>query len=310
MKKNDSKKYYEILGVSPSASSVEIKKAYRLKAKELHPDKNRNKDTTRSFQLLQEAFNVLKDPKLRAQYDSLQSSSSHSSYSHQTRRSHPHSSQSQTYQTRQSDAIPKDAPIKCTNCGAISAQPRYLIFYVVRSFLTFSEQQRVEGTFCLKCASIVSLKASITTWLFGWWGQFPWGVFKSLQSLFTNLLGGIRPPHLNAILLAHHAAYFKQVGNLKLAKAIVKDALSEAHKFQQNPQLYYLLTMSFSDDQPFEQYYREFENFYEELQSLDASIKVENPKRLRSYWGAFNRVMIVQIILTVVFMTLILDLFR
>jgi len=62
--------YYEILGVSKSASAEEIKKAYRKKAMEFHPDRNKdNPDSERLFKEAAEAFDVLKDPNKKARYD-------------------------------------------------------------------------------------------------------------------------------------------------------------------------------------------------------------------------------------------------
>jgi hypothetical protein len=311
MKMGDSKGYYQILGVATSATAAEIKKAYRKKAKELHPDKNPLQDTTRSFQLVQEAFNVLKDPKLRRQYDSLDPTGPFNETRHKSNHSPFSDTQSkQQDYTYQSHSPPTDGPIKCSRCGALSAQPRFVIFLAVQSFISYSEKRNVEGTFCSKCASIVSLKASLTTWLCGWWGHFPLGIIWSFQSLVTNLLGGIRPPHINAILLAHQASYFKRVGNLNLAKAILRDALLEAEKFQLNPHVHYRITTLFYDNQPIQDYVRDFKKFYEDLKKLDASIKVEKPKKLRSYWGLFNRVMLVQIIIAIAFISLIVDFFR
>lgn len=62
--------YYDVLGISKGASAEEIKKAYRKKAKELHPD--RNKDDPKSetqFKEAGEAYDVLKDPEKKAAYD-------------------------------------------------------------------------------------------------------------------------------------------------------------------------------------------------------------------------------------------------
>ncbi len=62
--------YYEILGCSANASEAEIKKSYRTKAKELHPDRNPNKATAEEeFKVVNEAYDVLKDPNKKAAYD-------------------------------------------------------------------------------------------------------------------------------------------------------------------------------------------------------------------------------------------------
>lgn len=62
--------YYEVLGVSKQATDEEIKSAYRKKAKECHPDLHPNDKTAEErFKELNEANEVLSDPKKRAQYD-------------------------------------------------------------------------------------------------------------------------------------------------------------------------------------------------------------------------------------------------
>ena len=62
---------YEVLGVSKDASDAEIKKAYKKLARKYHPDLNRSheKEAEEKFKEVNAAYEILKDPKKRAQYD-------------------------------------------------------------------------------------------------------------------------------------------------------------------------------------------------------------------------------------------------
>jgi len=62
--------YYDILGISKGASAAEIKKAYRKKAIEFHPDKNPgDKNAEANFKKAAQAYEVLGDPEKKSKYD-------------------------------------------------------------------------------------------------------------------------------------------------------------------------------------------------------------------------------------------------
>jgi curved DNA-binding protein CbpA len=63
---------YVVLGVAPSATPDELQRAFRQRAKEVHPDLHpENKQANQQFQALNDAYNTLSNPPLRAEYDRL-----------------------------------------------------------------------------------------------------------------------------------------------------------------------------------------------------------------------------------------------
>jgi len=70
--------YYKVLGVSPSASGEEVRRAYRKLAKRYHPDRNKGSEAAEErFKEISEAYGVLGDPQKRKRYDQLKDAQMH-----------------------------------------------------------------------------------------------------------------------------------------------------------------------------------------------------------------------------------------
>jgi hypothetical protein len=198
--KKDPKGFYERLGVLPSATAEEIKKAYRHLAKYLHPDVNAADGAKAKFQALNDAYAVLSDPELRAAYDALQ----YTSREHQR-------------------PAPEMEPICCSSCGKVTAQPRSSVFWSVVSVLFLTTRTPRQGIFCSSCAREAALKASLTSALFGWWG-FPWGLIWTPTSILHNAAGGHHSKEIDEKLVWYNALAFLSKGNLALAYALAQQA--------------------------------------------------------------------------------------
>src|SRR5215204_2631105 len=82
--------YYKILGRDKSASTEDIKKAYRKLARKLHPDINPNdKEAHKKFQQINEANEVLSDPEKRKKYDQYGKDWQHAEHFEKQRQSRP-----------------------------------------------------------------------------------------------------------------------------------------------------------------------------------------------------------------------------
>src|SRR5487761_1804370 len=65
----DSNDYYDILGVTKSATADEIKRAYRKLALQYHPDRNKTKEAEEKFKEVTKAYEVLSNEEKRKTYD-------------------------------------------------------------------------------------------------------------------------------------------------------------------------------------------------------------------------------------------------
>jgi len=208
------KLFYETLGVQNDATHEEIKRAYRLKAKALHPDVNKTRDTTREFQELQEVYSVLGSPERRKLYDEGNEDAARSP------------------ETKATEA--DFDPFPCTSCEQISAQPRFISFYWVTSFIIFTYRRECSGIYCPSCATKKLFWSSLITGAVGWIA-FPWGIIWSIKALFYNIIGGSQTAEINALILTKQALYFHNSGMPDVAAATAADALPYAQRSSKTP---------------------------------------------------------------------------
>jgi hypothetical protein len=205
MQARDPKGYYAQLGVAHTASAAEIKQAFRRLALHVHPDRNPSTAAEETFKQLIQAHAVLSSPTKRAEYDA----------------QCVDIPQPVAGWGKQSKVL---TPIVCVVCGRIPIQPKYVIFYEVKSLFVTTRRTPIQGIYCQKCADKRLLRATLVTWLLGWWG-LPWGPFYTLHALVHNLLGGRKPNDTNARILGYQARYFASVGRMFLARSLALMAL-------------------------------------------------------------------------------------
>lgn len=196
---HDPKGYYAALGLAPGADLSAIKTAYRSRAKSVHPDRNRTAGAAQEFQRIVEAYRVLKDVVHRAEYDATGG--------------HP--------LMDDGDDFPV-TPFACCSCGMVTAQPRYVQFHQVKSYLLWARRRRIEGIFCRDCADIAAVRASTVSWLQGWWS--PPGLVLTPIALIRNLFGGTKPRHPNARLLIRQARAFLALDEVDIARGLTDQA--------------------------------------------------------------------------------------
>ncbi|PKR48999.1 DnaJ domain-containing protein [Thalassospira marina] len=111
---------------------------------------------------------------------------------------------------------------RCAITDVISAQPRHIEFTVVRGFLNSIRRDTVSAVLSPKGARRMALRASLRTWLSGFWG---WRSFiPAWRAIISNMRGGVFPPEANAQLLFNQANAFERSGNKQLARAVLLQA--------------------------------------------------------------------------------------
>ncbi|MDP9196245.1 MAG: hypothetical protein M3O22_05695, partial [Pseudomonadota bacterium] len=122
--------------------------------------------------------------------------------------------------------------VRCSVCGVVTAQPRFIVFWSVVSFLLVSRRKGIQGVFCRACADRQALRSSFSTWIFGWWA-IPRGPFIALDALLRNLMGGDQPVFDNVDVLIRQARAFAAHGRRGLARTLAETALRMARDRRQ-----------------------------------------------------------------------------
>ncbi|MDE2628572.1 MAG: DnaJ domain-containing protein [Burkholderiales bacterium] len=258
--------YYSILGLQAQATPALIRAAYRVRAMELHPDRNRDPSATREFQKLQEAFDVLSDPAKRAAYDRVGQPAQAPAAS------------DAAPGPRDTDSAPPEKrwePILCSRCNAQSALPRFRVFYSVRSFLVTSIKKPHQGVYCSKCEVKIATQDTLTTLIIGWWSVY--GFFWTIEALIKNLVAGPDFIFQDVRLLAHQAMYFASVGKIDLARAIAIEAYDLSNNKHAHKKLAAAKKKVGADGDPLSSIRQHIKAFIDDTASQSSPLRLKNP---------------------------------
>ena len=205
MSKNaDALGYYAALEVHPSAESSVIKRQYYEKAKYWHPDHNEDPRALEMFQKVSVAYDVLKDEKLRIEYDLL----------------------SCVYDEKDFPAL-GSLKIYKNQSGKDDKALRVLRQITVKKG-NFRESKDICN---IREACNMVLSTSMNNWLLGWWGKS--GFENTKKALKFNLSEVSADNYDNLKLLIHNAVAYEQENNVEMAWIYAKqaEALAAGHEY-------------------------------------------------------------------------------
>jgi hypothetical protein len=233
---NSGRDYYSDLGVGRSASIEEVRSVYRALAKIYHPDVNKDSAATQKFRQVTEAYEVLSDINKRSLYDqTLTDDVASEARKRPAAKKKTKPSSKKTTKSKkkpeqeESPTEPDVSVVECSCCGRATAQPRFLVFRQVLSFLLVTTTTPKSGVYCSECAERIALKCTAISGIMGWWG-FPWGPINTIRHGLRNAFGGENIESVEEELLWQNAIAFGSRGNWVLAGSLADRLLAAKDK--------------------------------------------------------------------------------
>ena len=131
---NQKKNYYDILGLTPGASSEEIRRAYRILARRYHPDVNPGAESTEKFRAIAEAYEFLTDAKKKVSLDEIYSAQARTAFVEKIKAYEEAQKRAKQYQAEQSAARSRVSPAK-KKIKSRSAKSKESLVSVARQWL-------------------------------------------------------------------------------------------------------------------------------------------------------------------------------
>ena len=213
--------YYTLLGITPKATSAEIKSAYRSAIAKYHPDVNAAPNAENLTAILNEAWAVLQDPTKKAQYDAGLEAKSQGALGSS-------GAPAGGVQNGGPNAPPA-AMLDCEKCGEEDVHQRFVVFNSVSTFIVFTLITTTAMRLCTNCRSHEAWSSALHTAFFGFW-SIPWGVLNSIKALYIAIIGGSMDKRSNAAMLGYLANAYAQRGNNDAALT----TLVACNRFQRN----------------------------------------------------------------------------
>ena len=219
--------YYTLLEVNRSASPVEIRRAFRRKILEHHPDRNYGDPYAAELTIrIYEAYTTLVNPKTRATYDSAldRNDVSSSQSARGAFRSDPWRPRASRTAKRVTPIPPKGPPepevIRCKRCKRCDDTLRHSEFFMVIGMVSFTKHSVEQpGVYCSVCRGLIGAKWLMLSTMCGIWS--PAGIVWAVRAAVRNAGGGLRRGHHQRALLVQLASRLIWQNQFRDARRVV-----------------------------------------------------------------------------------------